>query len=95
MVIPESPENNNASLDDIVVTLTFSTNSSFEWVDSNGNKEWDIYEDSTKNEKVVDMGVRGLYPSVGSMKREMVDWSCFLKPSLSIFVLQMIVALFL
>ncbi|HLP95471.1 MAG TPA: hypothetical protein VK168_15615 [Saprospiraceae bacterium] len=48
---------------DITVTLSFSINQSFEWIDSNGNGELDIYADGvTPPEKIVDMGLRGLIP---------------------------------
>ncbi|MBL7825724.1 MAG: hypothetical protein JNJ57_03775 [Saprospiraceae bacterium] len=47
--------------EDVVVTLSFSTNKSFEWVDSNGNGQLDFYADGvTPNEQIVDMGLRGL-----------------------------------
>ncbi|WMX13326.1 MULTISPECIES: hypothetical protein [unclassified Aureispira] len=49
--------------EDIVVTLSFSTNQSFEWVDSNGNGELDIDASAGTTEAVVDMGLRGLKPS--------------------------------
>ena len=45
---------------DVNITLSLSTNNSFEWIDSNGNGLWDI--DSTGAEPVVDMGLRGLIP---------------------------------
>ncbi len=45
---------------DVVVTVSLSTNKSFEWVDGNGNGKWE----PTKAEHIVDMGVRGLIPSV-------------------------------
>lgn len=45
---------------DIVITVSLSTNKSFEWVDTNGNGKWD----ATKNEQVVDMGLRGLIPYI-------------------------------
>lgn len=49
---------------DITVTLSFSINQSFEWVDTNGNGQLDIYGDgSTPAEQIVDMGLRGLIPS--------------------------------
>lgn len=48
---------------DIVLTLSFSINNSFEWVDTNGNGQLDIYADQlTPPEKIVDMGLRGLIP---------------------------------
>ncbi len=49
---------------DVTVTLSFSINKSFEWVDDNGNGQLDIYADGvTPAEKIVDMGLRGLIPS--------------------------------
>lgn len=49
--------------ENITVTLSFSINQSFEWVDSNGNGQLDIYADGvTPPEKIVDMGLRGLIP---------------------------------
>ncbi len=44
---------------DIVVTLSLSSNQSFEWVDTNGNG---VFE--PEFEQVVDMGLRGLIPIV-------------------------------
>lgn len=44
---------------DIVVTLSLSTNNSFEWVDSTPDGKWQ----PEVNEQVVDMGLRGLIPS--------------------------------
>jgi len=50
--------------EDVEVTLSFSINNSFEWIDSNGNGSWDIDLDNGGPnggiESVVDMGVRGL-----------------------------------
>ncbi len=49
--------------EDILVTLSFSVNNSFEWQDTNGNGQLDFYGDgSTPAEKIVDMGLRGLIP---------------------------------
>jgi hypothetical protein len=50
---------------DLNVTLSFSINKSFEWIDTNKNGEFDIYNDKTlgTDEKIVDMGLRGLIPS--------------------------------
>lgn len=45
---------------DIVVTVSLSTNKSFEWKDANANG---IFE-PLDNDTVVDMGVRGLIPIV-------------------------------
>jgi hypothetical protein len=53
-----------AETQDLTVTLSFSINQSFEWIDSNGNGQMDIYADGvTPAEKIVDMGLRGLLPS--------------------------------
>lgn len=49
--------------EDIVVTLSFSTNDSFEWIDSNGNGALDVDLSAGTIETVVDMGLRGLKPS--------------------------------
>ncbi|CAA6803849.1 MAG: Unknown protein [uncultured Aureispira sp.] len=49
--------------EDVVVTLSFSTNNSFEWIDDNGNGELDIDFSAGTVESVVDMGLRGLKPS--------------------------------
>ena len=46
---------------DITVTLSLSTNKSFEWIDDNGNGKWDAT--NTSIEQVVDMGLRGLVPT--------------------------------
>jgi hypothetical protein len=45
---------------DIVIIVSLSSNKSFEWVDTNGNGKWD----ATKGERVVDMGLRGMLPSI-------------------------------
>jgi hypothetical protein len=45
---------------DIVVVVSLSSNKSFEWTDTNGNGKWD----ATKGERVVDMGLRGMLPSI-------------------------------
>ncbi len=48
----------------VTITLSFSINQSFEWVDTNGNGQLDFYGDGvTPGEKIVDMGLRGLIPS--------------------------------
>jgi hypothetical protein len=44
---------------DIVVTVSMSTNKSFEWREIVANGKWD----PTKGEQVVDMGLRGMIPS--------------------------------
>ena len=46
---------------DINTILSFSTNKSFEWTDSNRNQKLDFdVQTPANNEKVVDMGLRGL-----------------------------------
>lgn len=47
----------------ITVTLSFSTNKSFEWKDANGNGQLDIDASTGATETVVDMGLRGLKAS--------------------------------
>lgn len=47
--------------EDLTLTISLSTNNSFEWVDSNGNGNWDVGQGN--GESVVDMGLRGLQPS--------------------------------
>jgi len=49
---------------ELFIYISFSVNNSFEWIDSNGNGDWDL--DAivpANNEAVVDMGLRGLIPS--------------------------------
>ena len=46
--------------DDINITLSFSINNSFEWIDDNGNGEWDFDVQGGTVEQLVDMGLRGL-----------------------------------
>jgi hypothetical protein len=51
--------------EDIVVKLSFSINNSFEWIDNNGNNQLDFYgTPGNPQEPVVDMGLRGLIPSI-------------------------------
>jgi hypothetical protein len=45
---------------DVVVTVSLSTNKSFEWVEANNDGKWE----PSKGEVIVDMGVRGMIPSV-------------------------------
>lgn len=47
--------------EDLLLDLSLSINKSFEWVDRNGNGQWDV--DEGANEHLVDMGLRGLKPS--------------------------------
>ncbi len=50
-------------LEDITIRLSYSINGSFEWEDKNGNGQLDFFaDDATKNEQIVDMGLRGLLP---------------------------------
>lgn len=45
---------------DIVVECSFSTNKSVEWKDLNPNGKWE----PLKGETLVDMGIRGLIPTI-------------------------------
>ena len=45
---------------DVTVTLSFSTNQSFEWKEVIKNGKWDIDVNRTMTEQVVDMGLRGV-----------------------------------
>ena len=45
---------------DIVIEIALSTNKSFEWKDLNPNGAWD----PMKGEPIVDMGIRGMKPSI-------------------------------
>lgn len=47
--------------EDVVITVSLSTNKSFEWVDVNGNQRFDV---ETGFETIVDMGIRGMIPIV-------------------------------
>lgn len=50
--------------EDIVVTLSYSINNSFEWIDNipNGELDFDV-SNPAASDQIVDMGVRGLIPS--------------------------------
>ena len=49
---------------ELYISLSFSNNQSFEWVDTNGNGQWDIDATNPENtESVTDMGLRGMIPS--------------------------------
>jgi hypothetical protein len=45
---------------DIIIEVSFSTNKSFEWQDVVGDGRWE----PSKGEQVVDMGIRGMIPTV-------------------------------
>ena len=45
---------------DIVIEVSFSTNKSFEWQDLIGDGRWE----PSKGEQVVDMGIRGMIPTI-------------------------------
>jgi len=45
---------------DIIIEVSLSTNKSFEWKEIIANGKWD----GTKGEQVVDMGVRGMIPTI-------------------------------
>ena len=46
--------------EDILLSLSFSVNQSFEWEDYNNNGEWDLDLQSGSIEPLADMGLRGL-----------------------------------
>ena len=54
LIIPENPT------EDINIQVIISINKSFEWQDGNGNNKYEPLLD----EQVVDMGTRGVFPSV-------------------------------
>ena len=45
---------------DIIIEISLSTNKSFEWNDMDGNGLWD----PLKGEQVLDMGIRGMIPTI-------------------------------
>jgi hypothetical protein len=45
---------------DIIIECSFSTNKSIEWLDPNDNGKWE----PLKGERLVDMGIRGLIPTI-------------------------------
>lgn len=47
---------------DVVIIVSLSTNKSFEWVETDGDNVWE--PNNTEPETVVDMGVRGVIPTV-------------------------------
>ncbi len=54
-----------AETEDVTVELSFSIQNSFEWEDPNGNGQLDFFADGVgQNERIVDMGLRGLTPKV-------------------------------
>ena len=48
--------------EDVVVTLYFSVNNSFEWIEINADGKFE----PSAGETLVDMGLRGLIPYVGN-----------------------------
>ena len=58
---PEKLTISGNETEDINITMSLSINKSFEWEDINGNGHWDV---DNGDEKVVDMGLRGLVPIV-------------------------------
>jgi hypothetical protein len=46
--------------EDIVVVVSLSTNKSFEWIDVKPDNKWE----PLKGETIVDMGLRGMIPSI-------------------------------
>ncbi|HET8963867.1 MAG TPA: hypothetical protein VFM99_08215, partial [Chitinophagales bacterium] len=56
LVIDEETKTQN-----LTITLSFSTNNSFEWADANANGLWDVDAvNPALTEQVVDMGLRGM-----------------------------------
>ncbi|WP_298901312.1 hypothetical protein [uncultured Psychroserpens sp.] len=51
-----------AETEDVVVTLSFSINNSFEWIEVNSDGKYE----PQAGEQVVDMGLRGLIPSISN-----------------------------
>jgi len=50
--------------EDITVNLAFSINNSLEWIDHNGNGQYDIdAADASQSDRPVDMGLRGMLPT--------------------------------
>ena len=45
---------------DIVIEVSLSTNNSFEWTEVVANSKWD----PIKGEKIADMGIRGMIPTI-------------------------------
>lgn len=46
---------------ELSITLHFSTNGSFEWIDTDGDEVWDVDAlDPGQTEQVIDMGLRGM-----------------------------------
>jgi len=59
-VFPEPLVISGTETDDVVINVSISTNNSFEWIDVAGD---DIFEPAA-GDQVVDMGVRGMIPTV-------------------------------
>jgi hypothetical protein len=55
-----------SELQDITVTLSLSTNQSFEWVDTHKNGQWDLDVQNFIAEPVIDAGFRNLKAIVGN-----------------------------
>ena len=56
----DTPLEVSGDMSGLTLRLNFSINDSFEWVDENGNGEWDFDLAAGTVEQVVDMGLRGL-----------------------------------
>ncbi|MBC8173503.1 MAG: hypothetical protein H7X71_06300 [Chitinophagales bacterium] len=56
-------ESEDADQSDLTLSFSFSTNQSFEWVDTNTNGQWDVDAvNPALTEQVIDMGLRGMIP---------------------------------
>jgi hypothetical protein len=53
-------------LQDITITLSLSTNQSFEWVDTLKNGQWDLDAQNAIAEPIIDAGFRNLKATVGN-----------------------------
>jgi hypothetical protein len=49
--------------EDIIVNINLSTNNSFEWKDLNGDGQYEPSDGTNPGDTVVDMGLRGLFPT--------------------------------
>jgi nitrogen fixation protein FixH len=55
-----------SELQDVTVTLSLSTNQSFEWVDTHKNGKWDLDVQNFIAEPVIDAGFRNLKATIGN-----------------------------
>jgi len=60
---PETLEVSGTESEELYIVLSFSTNGSFEWIDTDIDGRWDIDAGNPDNtEQVTDMGLRGMLP---------------------------------